>query len=1177
MEQRTKKDGWLFSAADQKAINAQVMKLVDERRRHLAHHMSHKRQQFNGKGVFSSGVNATRTQTMLRVALSKRVNVADIERRVLDQYLTSGGTQGFNVVEKKKTVSKPWHLMTPAERIDRRIKMYLGGRDPFDPSEIEELPPDVPDEEHTRVLEATVSSLAGFVEPDEWKSSEKADSFLSMQTEKDQTVEVDNPKGKRTKGKGSERDKRELSPRTRVLYSTSERLEKKFEAKYRGRSPVKRAGSPSRAGSEEDESGKYDLDGMKARGVDDIGRTGEDGFVGRNVDADDDDDYDPGDAEVTRVLQFQSSSLGTEASEKGSPMTIHDFSVSDSSKKEDTVRESHSRGSSVFTPLHSIPSSSSSSMRGSAKRAGGSRSAGPLRQSGSRLRAKKGAALFQVSYVPPSSLVEKRAGKNPLLDASPDWRQRRATTSMGIRSERVKSSLSSSSQTPVDSRPLPPIHPTSASSLEVRPSSSLLLSSGEMKPSSHFVGRSHDSGKGMHRKSRSRKTRGITGSSKLVAGDGEEEPNDDDCEDDEDIDSDEEQLATLERLIVFFCHEMERRRIMQPNLDAQTAFHELVRLLRVESQLEGSERRRRSWTKGAEIMMSWDVSGMEGAFVSFQKAHLESLADYFVRLELLIREIAIEKRQRGSHLTSSDVKKLEHLDDKLTIIETYVGLMEPQSRKLFESSLRNSVRQSIESRHFITQTRVPQKEILSDKETKAMTKKSDITKKMPDAEDKAGQKSPDADTKGSPSAGGVGEGEGISEIIGTEKSKSEVIEALKVEISTGHLFDTFAPRRRLRDMLDYMYHDDWHKQYEAMRARINLRQRNLEAQFTRYLPPPEEDRGMKSGPVTTTVSGEESLVRSIVGRKDDEIDDEELKEVALVEVQKLSSGKGVRPSHTKRRPVGHSRSHGRVSSGSRSSIPSAGESWDLSLDLRSSEHRYLDKIDAGRPGSKGRNEGEGERKEEPEEEEEEEEEKEEENLSHSARLRKIVDGEQFGRYVVELEHIWTTLHTPSDVKLVLLSKYNHISFAETIVRAHQLWSEVQKAIIAREEVLDKLGKLEVQASDPRRHRAGSSVDRLEEERMRAVIYSDLSKYGQRCERFIKALYREFGDRVAYNGVEYMAKMKNDYSRLLYELERERIQNLRKSTLIGTKDPKRSVEGGGTGRTQGITPSSTMKH
>ena len=103
-----------------------------------------------------------------------------------------------------------------------------------------------------------------------------------------------------------------------------------------------------------------------------------------------------------------------------------------------------------------------------------------------------------------------------------------------------------------------------------------------------------------------------------------------------------------------------------------------------------------------------------------------------------------------------------------------------------------------------------------------------------------------------------------------------------------------------------------------------------------------------------------------------------------------------------------------------------------------------------------------------------------------------------------------------------------------------MWETAALSIRKREEHLDKIRAFEKKASNPQRLFRGSSKKRLVEERRRKRLEDRLHLLTGECVNVCTGLLNTYGDAITLDERDYISKMKNDMSELLFEVERERL-------------------------------------
>ncbi|KAL0480504.1 hypothetical protein AKO1_006758 [Acrasis kona] len=144
-----------------------------------------------------------------------------------------------------------------------------------------------------------------------------------------------------------------------------------------------------------------------------------------------------------------------------------------------------------------------------------------------------------------------------------------------------------------------------------------------------------------------------------------------------------------------------------------------------------------------------------------------------------------------------------------------------------------------------------------------------------------------------------------------------------------------------------------------------------------------------------------------------------------------------------------------------------------------------------------------------------------------------------------LDKVWDDLLISAGQKIKLFDKYNQPHFVDnvkTMSHVYSMWQKVANAVIEREKSLILIKEFEKSASDPRRHFYGKSNMLLQEERQRAILFRRLCNFGKKVEDMAKVLKREYDDLILYKNLNYLDKMKYDYSNLLYSLEEDRLKH-----------------------------------
>eukprot|EP00759_Apiculatamorpha_spiralis_P043347 PhF_6_TR40788/c0_g1_i1/m.61591 len=121
------------------------------------------------------------------------------------------------------------------------------------------------------------------------------------------------------------------------------------------------------------------------------------------------------------------------------------------------------------------------------------------------------------------------------------------------------------------------------------------------------------------------------------------------------------------------------------------------------------------------------------------------------------------------------------------------------------------------------------------------------------------------------------------------------------------------------------------------------------------------------------------------------------------------------------------------------------------------------------------------------------------------------------RKMQELDIAWTTLRYPMGDKLALFEKWNVTEVKKTIVAAG-LWKALTATILAREEALIKVSAI----------RRGEMTVPPEEA---TAAVNDMTKYSALADQQLRKIKAVLGETPTFNGESYVMKMKRDFNRL----------------------------------------------
>lgn len=142
-----------------------------------------------------------------------------------------------------------------------------------------------------------------------------------------------------------------------------------------------------------------------------------------------------------------------------------------------------------------------------------------------------------------------------------------------------------------------------------------------------------------------------------------------------------------------------------------------------------------------------------------------------------------------------------------------------------------------------------------------------------------------------------------------------------------------------------------------------------------------------------------------------------------------------------------------------------------------------------------------------------------------------------------LERIWTLLRMSDSEKLDMAIKYSTDEYQANLLPAIDEWEKAADLIIEREKCIFELENFERTASDPNRFflkgNRGSSAARLEEAVIRDNLYKLIESLQIRIEKELIEIEKKFKDTIAYNGRNYLDKMKWDRIEMLHFLTEER--------------------------------------
>ncbi len=142
-----------------------------------------------------------------------------------------------------------------------------------------------------------------------------------------------------------------------------------------------------------------------------------------------------------------------------------------------------------------------------------------------------------------------------------------------------------------------------------------------------------------------------------------------------------------------------------------------------------------------------------------------------------------------------------------------------------------------------------------------------------------------------------------------------------------------------------------------------------------------------------------------------------------------------------------------------------------------------------------------------------------------------------------LERIWSLLRMTDSAKLDMAIKYCTNEYAANLLPAIEEWEKATDLIVERERQLHELERFEKLGSDPNRFFVkgfrGSSAARLGEALHRDSIYKVIDGIQARLELVLTTIQRRFRDTIAYNGRNYLEKMKWDRVEMLHALTEER--------------------------------------
>eukprot|EP00668_Euglena_longa_P015762 GGOE01019906.1.p1 GENE.GGOE01019906.1~~GGOE01019906.1.p1 ORF type:complete len:1264 (+),score=336.72 GGOE01019906.1:532-3792(+) len=139
----------------------------------------------------------------------------------------------------------------------------------------------------------------------------------------------------------------------------------------------------------------------------------------------------------------------------------------------------------------------------------------------------------------------------------------------------------------------------------------------------------------------------------------------------------------------------------------------------------------------------------------------------------------------------------------------------------------------------------------------------------------------------------------------------------------------------------------------------------------------------------------------------------------------------------------------------------------------------------------------------------------------------------------ELDVIWSALKVEFQEKLALYGKYDSPALPiQSLDLALARWRSASEAVLTREQALQELEMYNWQSLSISQSPEQSSEEEAEE-RLRTAMFTRFCQAGLQCESCARRLELDVGDELKYKGRPYLARMKEDYLRILSAIERRK--------------------------------------